>query len=68
MFCYCVVVLFYFGSCSPNMFCCFVDVSMDGPMEIPMPGGRSEVFRVRGCEAERLPEEHTPPRWVVPIG
>lgn len=23
-------------------------------MEIPMPGGRSEVFRARGCEAERL--------------
>ena len=28
---------------------------MDGAMEIPMPGGRSEVFRARGCEAERLP-------------
>jgi len=41
---------------------------MDGPMEIPMPGGRSEVFRARGCEAERLPEEHTLPRWVVLIG
>lgn len=24
-------------------------------MEIPMPDGRSEVFRARGCEAERLP-------------
>ena len=41
---------------------------MDGPMEIPMPGGRSEVFRARGGEAERQSEEHTLPRWEVLIG
>ena len=33
-----------------------------------MPGGRLEVFRARGYEAERLPEEHTLPRWVELIG
>lgn len=33
-----------------------------------MPGGRSEVFRACGGEAERLPEEHILPRWVVLIG
>ncbi len=41
---------------------------MDGPMEIPMPGGRSEVFRDRGSEAERQSEEHTLPRSVELVG
>ena len=38
---------------------------MGGPMEIPMPGGRSEVFRDGESEMGRHSEERTPPR---PVG
>ena len=37
-------------------------------MEIPMPGGRSEVFRDSGGEAGCLSEERTSPRPVGGIG
>lgn len=65
LFC-CFVVLLC--CCVVLLACCFVDVSMGGPMEIPMPGGRSEVFRDSGGEAERLSEERTSPRLVGGIG
>ena len=73
--CFVIVLLCCFISghaplicCVVLLFCCFVDVGMDGPMEIPMPGGRSEVFRDRGSEAERQSEEHTLPRSVELVG
>ena len=73
--CFVIVLLCCFISghaslicCVVLLFCCFVDVGMDGPMEIPMPGGRSEVFRDRGSEAERQTEEHTLPRSVELVG
>lgn len=66
LLCCCVVV--QLCCCVVLLACCFVDVSMGGPMEIPMPGGRSEVFRDSGGKAGRLSEERTPPRPVGGIG
>ena len=65
LFCFVVVLL---CCCVVLLACCFVDISMGGPMEIPMPGGRSEVFRDSGGEAGCLSEERTFPRPVGGIG
>lgn len=72
VFCF-PVVLFRFVvvqscCCVVLLACCFVDISMGGPMEIPMPGGRSEVFRNGESETGCLSEERTPPRPVGGIG
>lgn len=66
LFCCCVVV--QLCCCVVLLVRCFADVSMGGPMEIPMPGGRSEVFRDSGGEAGCLSEERTSPRPVGGIG